>query len=76
MPEPGETRESLLIRLRDPQCDTAWQEFSAIYRPMVYRLARHSGLQDSDAEDVTQRVLLSVSGAIGEWRKDALWATP
>ena len=71
MTEPADTRESLLIRLRNPQCDDAWGEFSAIYRPMVYRLARQGGLQDCDAEDVTQRVLISVSGAIGGWRKDA-----
>ena len=71
MNEPAETRESLLIRLRDPNCDRAWQEFSAIYRPMVYRLARQCGLQDCDAEDVTQRVLVSISRTIGSWQKDA-----
>lgn len=70
MTDIADTRESLLIRLRDPQCDAAWQEFASIYRPMIYRLARQSGLQDCDAQDVSQRVLLSVSGAIGQWRKD------
>ncbi|MCA9175622.1 MAG: sigma-70 family RNA polymerase sigma factor [Planctomycetales bacterium] len=69
MSEP-ETRESLLIRLRDTQCDAAWTEFVVIYRPMIYRLARQSGLQHNDAEDVTQQVLLSVSRAVGDWRKD------
>lgn len=70
MSEPPETRESLLVRLGDANCDAAWREFSAIYRPMVYRLARQAGLQHTDSEDVTQRVLISVSRVIGEWRKD------
>ena len=31
-----ETRESLLIQLRDPANRESWFEFAAIYRPMVY----------------------------------------
>lgn len=65
-----ETRESLLIRLGDPADVAAWTEFVSIYRPMVYRLARRQGLQDSDAEDLAQRVLMSVSRVIGDWKKD------
>ena len=69
---PGpETRESLLIRVRDPADVAAWQEFVAVYRPMIYRLARRRGLQDCDAEDLAQRVLMSVSRVIGDWKKDA-----
>ncbi len=70
MTEPADTRESLLIRLRDGSCDSAWSEFTDIYRPMILRLARQSGLQFCDAEDVTQRVMVSVSKSIGDWRKD------
>ena len=71
MTEPTETRESLLIRLSGERCDRAWDEFSEIYRPMIVRLARQSGLQDSDADDVAQRVLMSVARSIGDWRKDS-----
>ena len=65
-----ETRESLLIQLRDPANRESWYEFAAIYRPMVYRMARRRGLQDADAQDLAQRVLLSVAGAIGQWNAD------
>lgn len=65
-----ETRESLLIRLGNRADVAAWSEFVSIYRPMVYRLARRQGLQDSDAEDLAQRVLMSVSQVIGDWKKD------
>jgi len=70
MPDPADTRESLLVRLGDPSCDDAWREFSVIYRPMIFRLARRSGLQHEDAEDVSQRVLVSVMEAIAGWQKD------
>lgn len=68
MVDAPETRESLLIRVRDPQDRDAWDQFVSIYRPVVYRLARQKGLQDADAQDLTQRVLLAVSQAIPSWR--------
>ncbi len=65
-----ETRSSLLVRVRNPSDAEAWHEFASIYRPAIYRLARRRGLQDADAEDLAQRVLVSVSGAIQTWEKD------
>lgn len=65
-----ETRNSLLIKVRNTAQAEAWEEFSAICRPAVYRLARRQGLQDADAEDLAQRVLVSVSAAIPTWQKD------
>lgn len=55
--ESPETRESLLIRVRDLQDRDAWDQFVQIYRPVVYRLARNRGLQDADAQDLAQKVL-------------------
>lgn len=71
MRESPETRESLLLKVRDPRNREAWEEFSALYRPIAYRLARRRGLQDADAEDLAQRVMVSVSGAIKDWQKDS-----
>ena len=62
-----ETQESLLLQVRDPQDAAAWARFSQIYRPVVYRLARQRGLQDADAQDLSQQVLMSVASAIGRW---------
>ncbi len=64
-----ETRDSLLVRLADGADHEAWCRFTAIYRPLVYRIARRQGLQDADAQDLTQRVLLSVSKAIERWQE-------
>jgi RNA polymerase sigma-70 factor (ECF subfamily) len=68
MTELPDTRESLLLRVGDPANAEAWREFAAIYRPAVYRMARRRGLQDADAEDLSQRVLVAISQKIAEWR--------
>lgn len=65
-----ETRESLILRLKDAENEAAWHEFLAIYRPVVFRLALTRGLQEVDADDVTQEVMLSVSRKVVEWEAD------
>lgn len=63
------TRASLLLQLKSPDDETAWQDFVAIYRPVIYRIARKRGLQDADAQDLTQKVLVSIAGAIANWER-------
>jgi RNA polymerase sigma-70 factor (ECF subfamily) len=58
------TRASLLVRLRGPRDERAWAEFTAIYEPLVRRLARRKGLQDADAADLVQEVFRAVATAI------------
>lgn len=65
-----ETRTSLLIRVRDPADQPAWQEFVEIYWPVIVRLATQNGLQETDAEDVAQEVLLGVSKAVEQREHD------
>lgn len=61
MPEPPATRLTLLARIKDGQDVEAWREFVAIYGPVIYRFARHRGLQDADAADLMQEVMRSVA---------------
>jgi RNA polymerase sigma factor (sigma-70 family) len=61
------TRASLLLRLRDLQDHQAWVEFASLYEPVVYRLLRRHGLQDADARDVMQELLMAVSKSIDHW---------
>ncbi len=70
MTETPLTRDSLLLRLRDPANNNAWAEFADLYRPMVYRIARRQGLQSSDADDLAQQVLIAVTRAIPGWERD------
>jgi RNA polymerase sigma-70 factor (ECF subfamily) len=64
-----ETRDSLLVQVRCPANREAWDEFVLTYRPVIYRLARRRGLQDADAQDLAQQVLIAVASAIGAWEK-------
>lgn len=71
MTEFPETRDSLLVQVRSLANREAWDEFALTYRPVIYRLARHKGLQDADAQDLAQRVLMAVASAIGSWEKSS-----
>ncbi len=71
IPQPPETRPSLILRLRDSRDAEAWQEFVTIYEPLVYRLARGKGLQDADAQELVQDVMVAVSRAVENWVPDA-----
>ena len=64
MTEFPETRLTLLAGIKSPENREAWEEFIAIYRPLIYRMARRRGLQDADAQDVAQDILMRVAAAI------------
>jgi len=56
------TRLSLLGRLRlTPTDEQAWSEFVERYGRQVYAWCRQWGLQEADAEDVTQNVLADLA---------------
>lgn len=65
-----ETQYSLIARLTDTQDVAAWDQFVSIYEPLVYRLARTKGMQDADAREIVQEVLVAVSGAVERWEPD------
>jgi RNA polymerase sigma-70 factor (ECF subfamily) len=67
MPSLPETRASLILRLPDAADALAWDEFTAVYAPLVYRLARRRGLQPADADDLVQEVLTAVARSVDGW---------
>lgn len=69
MSEFPETRDSLLVQVRDPGNRDAWERFASIYRPVIVRIAVARGLQHADAQDLSQQVLMAVAGAVGDWEK-------
>lgn len=62
-----DTRPTLIARLHEAGDSAAWMEFCAIYEPTTYRIARQLGLQDADAREVSQNVLLNVSRKIARF---------
>jgi RNA polymerase sigma factor (sigma-70 family) len=58
----SKTSATLLGRLRqDPSDQAAWAEFVERYGRMIYVWCRQRDLQDADAEDVTQNLLLHLA---------------
>jgi RNA polymerase sigma-70 factor (ECF subfamily) len=56
------TSATLLARLRHlPPDQTAWGEFTERYGPKIFAWCRKWNLQQADAEDVTQTVLLKLA---------------
>ena len=64
------THASLLDRLADGVDPQAWAEFHGRYRDLIHAMARRSGLQPADCDDVTQEVCLSLSRSLGRFAYD------
>jgi RNA polymerase sigma factor (sigma-70 family) len=65
------TSLTLLGRLRhDPKDQAAWVEFVARYEPKIVQWCLRWRLQESDARDVTQNVLLKLHGLLAKFAYD------
>lgn len=69
MQEIPETRDSLILGIREAENGEAWAEFVDLYRPVIYRIAISKGLQHADALDVVQTVFISIAKSIERWKK-------
>jgi RNA polymerase sigma-70 factor (ECF subfamily) len=67
----SKTSVTLLGRLRsDPLDQAAWNDFVERYGRKIYGWCRHWNLQDADAEDVTQTVLLLLARKMSTFAYD------
>src|SRR5215510_9796177 len=65
------TRVTLLARLRqDPTDQAAWDAFVERYGRHIYRWCRQWKLQDADAEDVTQVILMKLAQKLRDFAYD------
>jgi RNA polymerase sigma factor (sigma-70 family) len=69
-PAKSVTRVSLLLRLQGEGDERAWAEFVSRYGPKVLQWCRRWGLQEADAEDVSQAVLFQVARRMRSFRYD------
>ncbi len=65
-----ETNPSLILRLPTRSDSEAWSEFARLYEPMIYRFAKQRGMQDADALELVQNVMLGVARSIERWVPD------
>src|SRR5262245_49459029 len=71
-PTDTSTSISLLARLRTAPTDQgAWRDFVHRYAGQIYGWCRHWNLQEADAEDVTQAVLLKLADKMQTFSYDS-----
>lgn len=64
------TSRTLLMRVRQPDDREAWDEFVGRYAPKIFNWCRRYQLQESDAADVTQDVLVKLVRAMQSFQYD------
>jgi RNA polymerase sigma factor (sigma-70 family) len=65
------TRVTLLHRLnQDPADQLSWAEFVRLYSPAIRGWLIHWGLQEADAQDVAQNVLLRLTAKLPQFKYD------
>jgi RNA polymerase sigma-70 factor (ECF subfamily) len=65
------TRASLILRLQDAEDMDAWDEFAAMYGPVIFNVATRRGFQAADADNLVQEVFMAVANSVSDWlRRD------
>src|ERR1044072_8539573 len=64
------TRVTLLTRLQNSSDQGGWAEFVERYGPHIYRWCRQWNLQDADAEDLTQDILVKLCQSLRTFAYD------
>ena len=64
------TSVSLLRRLRQPDQQAAWQRFVDLYAPLIYHWNRSQGLNPTDAADLVQDVLDTLTTKLPDFQYD------
>jgi RNA polymerase sigma-70 factor (ECF subfamily) len=65
------TRQSLVERLVNLEDQQRWQEFFDTYWKLIYGVARKSGLNDAEAQDVVQETVIAVAKNIAKYDRQA-----
>ena len=65
-----DTHPSLLRSLRGEGAEESWASFFERYAPAVLRAARFRGLDEHDADDIVQQVMLAIARHIGDFNYD------
>jgi RNA polymerase sigma factor (sigma-70 family) len=64
------TRASLLERLKRGEDQESWREFFDTYRRLIHGVARKAGLTETEAEEVVQDTVISVSRNLADFTYD------
>lgn len=65
-----QTRRTLLSRLRNLDDQESWRAFFNLYWRLLYNVARKSGLDDPNAQEIVQDTVIAVARQMPEFRYD------
>lgn len=54
------TRQTLLLRAKDPNNGEAWEEFVTFYKPFIFQILHKMNISYNDFDDLVQDVLLKL----------------
>ena len=60
MPNTWSTRQTLIQRAKDPNDETAWQDFVEYYKDFIQMVIRQLGFKGSENDDLAQETLLAI----------------
>lgn len=66
----AQTRLSLLSRLKNQSNEEAWEEFTEIYRPYLYRVIQNLNVRHEDIEDILQNIIVIAWEKLPEFKYD------
>lgn len=69
--DPWQTRETLLLKIKNRDDESAWEDFEVYYRHYVYNILRHMNIAPVDAEDISQQVLIKMWEKLPEFKTDS-----
>src|SRR5262245_25410182 len=68
--DPTRTSVTLLDWLRDPSNRTAWGQFASLYGDRIRRWCLRRGLQEADADEICQHLLVEIHTRIRNFEYD------
>lgn len=74
-PEFLPTRLSLLSRLRNLEDQNSWQRFYDTYWQLIFNVARRTGLNEAEAQDVVQETVIAIAKQMPNFRYDRAQGT-
>lgn len=60
----------MLVGLKETDNQAVWLRFYETYRGLLFQIARRSGLDESNSEEVVQETVISVARSIGKFQYD------
>ena len=70
MSEDAKTRQTLLMRAKNPDDHQAWEEFIEVYKRFIYHILHRMNIHENDFDDLVQEILLRLWKKLGSYNPE------